>query len=108
MSPPNTLYFRIPSDFLYDPVSATGQLYHNLVKQGVQGLRLPSEREITAFIDPNSTAQAQRQSGLRIMYCSDYQRELAAMMQGEMVPNRELTVKASVRILREPIPVPRP
>ncbi|SDY47314.1 Sulfotransferase family protein [Allochromatium warmingii] len=39
-------------DMLSDPVGATGQLFETLSTLEVQGLRRPTAREITAFIDP--------------------------------------------------------
>lgn len=35
-----------------EPVNTTRKLYNQLLDFGVQGLRMPSEREISAFIDP--------------------------------------------------------
>lgn len=38
---------------LSDPVTQVKKIYEQLVELGVQGLRLPHEQEITAFIDPS-------------------------------------------------------
>lgn len=37
---------------LDDPVRGVAELYSELERHGVRGLRMPSDREITAFVDP--------------------------------------------------------
>ncbi len=88
------------ADFLHDPVNATKKFYNDLVAEGVQGLRLPSQREITAFIAP----QLYRAKP-PILELTTYQRELAAMLQGSNRPNHELEISEKSRnILRQPMP----
>jgi len=43
------LYHR---DFYEDPIKATVSLFHSLQNNGVVGLKIPSDKEIEAFIDP--------------------------------------------------------
>ncbi|HUF83042.1 MAG TPA: glycosyltransferase [Acidimicrobiia bacterium] len=41
------------SDLMADPVGTTGRLIEQLSELGVQGLRPPTDREVTAFISPS-------------------------------------------------------
>jgi len=88
------------SDFLSDPVNTVHQLYHALVAQGVQGLRLPSNREILAFIDPR-LYRARADAGYRQQYqLTPHQQALAGMMQGQSQPPGTLTVsERSLKLL---------
>jgi len=97
------------ADFLHDPVSATARLYHGLTAQGVQGLRLPSGREIIAFIDPALYRSKPKAQDNQAPALTGYQRELMAMMRGEYPPKAELGVsEESMKLLREAIPVAHP
>lgn len=62
-------------DVLQDPVSEVAKLYQALQAQGVQGLRLPAEREILAFIDPKLQRQ-QGDSELLEAYANNWQQAL--------------------------------
>jgi hypothetical protein len=121
------------SDFLQDPVSATARLYHGLSAQGVQALRLPSDREITAFIDPGlyrskskrPASQTPASTGYlpglwiddkaipayrdQVNVLTEHQRQLTAMMRGGSQPQGELVVsEESMRLLQLEIPVIHP
>jgi glycosyltransferase involved in cell wall biosynthesis len=53
-------------DLLADPVATTGALVDSLTALGVQGLRMPTEREVLAFISPSlhrQRAGASRRGG---------------------------------------------
>lgn len=91
--------FVIHSDFLDDPVATTAQLYHGLTAQGVQGLRLPSAREINAFIDKKLYRSKPKAQALTAR-----QQELIAMLQGEPVPEGWLAVsEESKAVLQQPV-----
>jgi len=90
------------SDFLYDPVSTTAQLYHGLAAAGVKGLKLPSNAEITDFIDPALYRSKPKESAL-----TGYRQDLAAMMRGDYAPKGVLTVsEASRNVMRIGLPIP--
>jgi hypothetical protein len=74
---------------LETPVSATKSLYDALARHGVQGLRLPSEREIRAFIEPS----LERARAKSIKYqMTPEQENLAAMLRGELPFDPAVTV----------------
>jgi len=49
------------AQLIRDPAGATRQLLANLEQAGVSGLRMPSEAEIAAFIDPKLQRESRRQ-----------------------------------------------
>ncbi|RKT44463.1 glycosyltransferase [Thiocapsa rosea] len=82
-------------DVMRDPVWTTRTLFEQLESVGVQGLRLPSEREILAFVDPKLF----RQTGgadLEAKYISVHQKALADAIENDfprLLANRgELTM----------------
>lgn len=77
-------------DALADPVSFTEQLHARLEQEDVRGLRLPSSREILAFVDPKlHRARAPADATLRL---SPHQEMLAALLTGEMVQHSAVEV----------------
>jgi len=44
--------FTIHAAMMRAPATTVRTLYNDLIKNGIQGLRLPSDREILAFLDP--------------------------------------------------------
>lgn len=74
------------ADVMSDPVAAVKQLFADLQAQGVDGLRLPADEEITAFIQPDlyrhRVADDQRQQ-----FLNPPQLELAAALdEGAVTP----------------------
>lgn len=83
--------FLSHEDLLRDPVATVTKLYQNLSSIGVQGLHLPSEREITAFIDP-ALFHERSQIELQRMYLNQQQFDLlTAFQEGDIA---EWTVPA--------------
>jgi hypothetical protein len=83
------------ADMMSNPPAATAKLYNGLAAAGVQGLRLPSPREINAFID----AKLYRS---RAYESSDYpyteqQRALIALLKGEYTLDGMLSVSEASR-----------
>ena len=67
-------------DFAQAPEETVGCLFEQLQAQGVQGLRMPSEREIRAFIDPELFRQ-QGNRQLEDQYLNLHQRALARAIE---------------------------
>lgn len=79
---------------LADPVQAVQQLHADLLAHEVQGLRLPSLREILAFVEPK--LYRARQSSLPPdQTLSAYQQALYRMLRGEEMIAANLTVSDS-------------
>jgi len=99
------------ADFFRDPIAATARLYHGLVAQGLQALRLPSDREINAFIDPGLYRSKPKEqvtradaTGSAALALTDRQRELTTMLLGQKPHSSELAVsEESMRLLQQPI-----
>lgn len=90
--------FTSYEDMLRTPVETTRTLYESLLKQGVQGLRMPSEREILAFVEP----RLQRATGEPVPYeMSSHQKHLASMLRGEMPFEPGVGVSAQARRIME-------
>lgn len=68
-------------NLISDPVGTVKKLHEALQKEGVQGLRLPSEKEITSFIEPalyrSKLQPKDYDEGL-----TTYQRQLSEMLAG--------------------------
>lgn len=64
-------------ELMDDPVGTTARLVEQLTELGVQGLRLPTEREITAFISPGLHRQ-RRLAGDRGAHLNAAQADLAS------------------------------
>lgn len=89
--------FVAHKDALADPVGFTAQLYDALTERDVRGLRLPSPREILAFIDPQ-LYRAQAEESLKL---SPAQQQLCAILQGKQPQAGTLSVSTeSAAIMR--------
>lgn len=66
---------------LADPLGTVKTLFEKLQKEGVQGLRLPSDEEITSFIEP-SLYRSRLQEKDYEHFLTPYQKHLAEMMAG--------------------------
>lgn len=60
-----------------EPVETVGRLLEELIDQGAHGLRLPSEKEITAFVSPDLHRE-RRSTGDRGVWLNERQSSLAA------------------------------
>lgn len=101
--------FTAHAEFIQDPIMATRRLYAGLTDVGIQGLRLPYDREITAFIDPRlyrSKPSAQMSGDYRL---NDRQQALVAMLRGKKHPQGVLTIsEESKNILQQSVSTPYP
>jgi hypothetical protein len=80
------------------PVENIEALYNGLQTLGVQGLRLPSEREILAFLDTRLHRAKEADVKLAL---SDHQQHLSAMLRGKKAFNPKMDVSANARRLME-------
>jgi glycosyltransferase involved in cell wall biosynthesis len=71
-------------DVMSAPVETTAHLVQQLRSLGVDGLRIPTDREVTAFITPNLHRQHRSASDRRLVM-NDQQIELAAAADAETV-----------------------
>jgi len=76
------------------PIAALAQLVSELETQGVRELRMPSEREITDFVDPK-LYRATADSLAAELELNSTQKSVAAMMCGELVQTRTLEISAA-------------
>lgn len=93
--------------FLHDPVQAVENLFADLEAIGVQALRLPSRREIEAFLNPSlhrakSTGNA---SGISL---SQHQRLLMSALAGEVEIEHKLAVCEESRAIMVQHSYPEP
>ncbi len=100
-------------DMLSNPVETVKKLFDDLEKLEVKGLRLPTEKEITSFIDPALYRSKDKQEALDEMI-TDYQKRLMGYVSGAEVTPKTLqqptelaedlmTSLESYRILQEKI-----
>lgn len=68
-------------NIIADPVGTVKKLHESLLKEGVQGLRLPSDKEITSFIEP-SLYRSKLQPKDYDEGLTMYQRQLGEMLAG--------------------------
>jgi hypothetical protein len=80
------------------PVENVSKLYEQLVIHGVQGLRMPSEREILAFVEP-SLQRARKADVDHVL--TDEQRTLAAILGGEAMFDPAIEVSPHARRIME-------
>lgn len=93
--------FARHEQFITDPAQATEALFHDLESLGVQALRLPSKREVEAFITP-SLHRARNHSSHPELSLSQHQRMLASTMAGEIEAHEPFTVsEASQKIMAQ-------
>jgi hypothetical protein len=69
-------------DMLRDPVKTVQTLFDGLKKHEIQGLRMPSEKEITSFIDPSLYRSKGAEESLQDMI-TPYQRRLMDILSGK-------------------------
>lgn len=79
---------------LSDPVNKTRALYEELEVHGVQGLRMPRDREILAFVEPK-LERARREDAAHKL--SPHQKTLHAMLCGEMGFDANIEVSPEAR-----------
>jgi hypothetical protein len=77
------------TQLLSDPVATVKKLYDELSVHVERGLQLPSEKEITAFIDPSLYRSRADKAALNDMV-SDYQRRLISYVSGSEPAPKEL------------------
>ncbi len=82
---------------LETPVASTRSLYEALLRHEVQGLRMPSDREIRAFIDP-TLERARRNAATQL---TSEQENLAAMLRGELPFDPAVTISPAAQRLME-------
>ena len=75
-------------DLMTDPVATTTGMVEQLGELGVQGLRVPTEREVTAFITPDLHRQRRKRRD-RAEYLNAHQAELAAALDANDLPRAE-------------------
>ena len=80
------------------PVEATKTLYEDLCKAGVSGLRLPSEREILAFVEP-SLYRARRKDTSHAL--TPHQEKLSSMLRGDVPFDAKIEVSKAARDLMQ-------
>jgi Sulfotransferase family len=76
-------------DMITDPVGTVKKLFEELQAQEIQGLRLPTDREITSFIDPTLYRSRDKQEALDDMV-TPYQKRLMDTLSGKEVAGKEL------------------
>lgn len=87
-------------DAIEDPVATTARLYNGLREHEVQGLRHPSAREITAFVE--ARLYRAREDGIaNPIALTAHQRTLEAMLKGDARQHGLLTVSDEARALME-------
>ncbi|MDE3059587.1 MAG: sulfotransferase [Pseudomonadota bacterium] len=92
------------AEFLQHPVEAAAKFYAALTDHGVQGLRLPRSREITAFIDPALYRSKPSPQNRETYALTKFQQELAEMLQGKRPVPATLTLSAeSKKQLAQPV-----
>jgi len=73
-------------DLVADPVATTAQVLEDLAAAGVQGLHLPTEREITSFVSPQLHRQ-HRVASERRSYLNEHQAALADRLDRARLPD---------------------
>ena len=68
------------------PMDAVGKLFQELVEAGVGGLRMPSEREIAAFIERDLYRERESRSDLRAYAGRPQVALFEALQQGQLIP----------------------
>jgi len=83
---------------LSEPVKTVEKLHDALLAHGVQGLRMPREREILAFVEPKF--QRARETDAADLMTQE-QRTLVAMLRGEAMADPKIEVSAeSARLMK--------
>ena len=85
-------------EMLKDPVTTVQKLFESLQKHEIQGLRMPSEREVTSFIDPALYRSKGSEAALDEMV-TPYQKRLMDILSGK-TPLRTVCInqRKSLRI----------
>jgi hypothetical protein len=76
-------------DMIKDPVGTVKALFESLQKHEIQGLRMPSDREITSFIDPTLYRSKGKEEVLEEMV-TPYQKRLMEMLSGKLPADKTL------------------
>ena len=90
--------FATHAAMLATPVEGVCALHEGLIAQGVRGLRIPSRREILAFIDPK--LHHEREPAISHPLSLDRER-LCAMMRGEIAFEADVQVSSLARHIME-------
>jgi hypothetical protein len=84
-------------DLIREPIATTKRLHAALEKAGVEGLRIPSEQEITTFIDPTLHRSIVTPETSRAQLSDDYQQLCAMSMGHQPLPSKLLEPSLAAR-----------
>ena len=89
--------FTSHAAIMSDPVAAVQALYECLINKEVQGLRMPSAREILAFLDPKLYHEREA-SGSQLTVLQD---KICAMLRGEIPFDPSIKISEKTREIME-------
>lgn len=85
-----TFYDRL----MADPVAEVGRLHAELTAHGVTAMRVPSERELRAFIDPDLYRERNSRKDLRAHADDPRVRSFEALQSGRAIADQDISAQA--------------